>query len=367
VVWAGGVRVSPLVENLKVEKTDHGLIVVKPTLQLPSHANIFAIGDIASLMTLLLPLRERRNSPYRKPACSRETSKHFLSGEELETKHFEELGEAVSLGTERAAVLVGGKTFAGPLARQARFALYTSRLPTWHHRLRVGASWFFEGTAPRPLCRWEFKGDCGGADSDKPCSNTGASNNHCGVCCLSHLLLAGNQKFELSRRCEQFSRNRESYRLCVGNCFAAFNSLHGFAWSDGVRNAKPWCGPARGFRVVSPSSPESTQSTKDSILSGSFVGTLHLIIRGRVKPEQLQDTFTAARSEGRTHDAIDIMAPAGTPSWRERRRIVRLFQSDRGGTTIYQLSPDKKLVFYYAHLQRYADGLVTGKFARQVK
>ncbi len=75
----------------------------------------------------------------------------LLAGEKLQTKHFEELGEAVSLGTERAAVLAGGKAFGGALARQARFALYTSRLPTWHHRLRVGASWFFEGTAPRPL------------------------------------------------------------------------------------------------------------------------------------------------------------------------------------------------------------------------
>jgi len=114
-------------------------------------------------------------------------------------------------------------------------------------------------------------------------------------------------------------------------------------------------------------SPESTQSTKGSILSNNFVGTLKLIIPVTgVRPEQLQDTFTEARSEGRVHDAIDIMAPAGTPVVAASDgEIVRLFQSDRGGTTIYQLSPDKKLVFYYAHLQRYADGLVAGKFARQ--
>jgi murein DD-endopeptidase MepM/ murein hydrolase activator NlpD len=114
-------------------------------------------------------------------------------------------------------------------------------------------------------------------------------------------------------------------------------------------------------------SPESTQSAKDSILSGSFVGRLKLIIPvAGVRPEQLQDTFTEARSEGRAHDAIDIMAPAGTPVLAANDgEIVRLFQSERGGTTIYQLSPDKKLVFYYAHLQRYADGLVAGKFARQ--
>jgi murein DD-endopeptidase MepM/ murein hydrolase activator NlpD len=121
-----------------------------------------------------------------------------------------------------------------------------------------------------------------------------------------------------------------------------------------------------GSDVVSPS-PESAQPTKDSLFSNSFVGTLKLIIPVvGVKPEQLQDTFTDARSQGRAHDAIDIMAPAGTPVVAASDgEIVRLFQSERGGTTIYQLSPDKKLVFYYAHLQRYGDGLVVGKFARQ--
>lgn len=117
----------------------------------------------------------------------------------------------------------------------------------------------------------------------------------------------------------------------------------------------------------SASPPENFQSPKESFSSGSFVGTLKLIIPvAGVRSEQLQDTFTAARGEGRAHDAIDIMAPAGTPVLAANDgEIVKLFQSDRGGTTIYQLSPDKKLVFYYAHLQRYADGLVVGKFARQ--
>jgi murein DD-endopeptidase MepM/ murein hydrolase activator NlpD len=66
------------------------------------------------------------------------------------------------------------------------------------------------------------------------------------------------------------------------------------------------------------------------------------------------------------HDAIDIPAPAGTPVVAVADgQITKLFQSERGGTTIYQLSVDKKLVFYYAHLQRYADGLTEGKPVRQ--
>jgi len=99
----------------------------------------------------------------------------------------------------------------------------------------------------------------------------------------------------------------------------------------------------------------------------SFVGTLRLIIPvSGVKPDQLLDTFADARSEGRVHDAIDIPAPAGTPVLAAADgEIIKLFQSERGGTTIYQLSNDRKLVFYYAHLQRYADGLAPGKFVKQ--
>jgi murein DD-endopeptidase MepM/ murein hydrolase activator NlpD len=85
-----------------------------------------------------------------------------------------------------------------------------------------------------------------------------------------------------------------------------------------------------------------------------------------VRPEQLIDTFTQSRSEGRTHDAIDIMAPAETPVLAAADgQIQKLSQSERGGTTLYQLSADQKLIFYYAHLARYADGLSEGKQVRQ--
>jgi murein DD-endopeptidase MepM/ murein hydrolase activator NlpD len=85
-----------------------------------------------------------------------------------------------------------------------------------------------------------------------------------------------------------------------------------------------------------------------------------------VSPDQLTDTFTDSRSEGRTHDAIDIPAPAGTPVIAAADgEVIRLFQSERGGTTIYQLTANKRLVLYYGHLQRYAEGLVEGRFARQ--
>ena len=132
-------------------KDRRGLIVVEPTLQVRGHENVFALGDIAFYKDVVPTLAGTAQLAFQQAGLLASNVRRFIEGRELKSKHFVELGEAVSLGTERAAVLTAGKVISGPLARQARFALYTQRLPTWHHRLRVGASWFFEGTAPRPL------------------------------------------------------------------------------------------------------------------------------------------------------------------------------------------------------------------------
>jgi NADH dehydrogenase len=151
VVWLGGVRMNPLIEHLDVEKNKRGLLAIRPTFQLTQHDNVFALGDIAYYADAAPTLHGTAQLAFQEAGVVGHNIKALLDGKQLRTKHFEELGEALSLGTERAAVLAGGKAFGGALARQARFALYTSRLPTWQHRLRVGASWFFEGTTPRPL------------------------------------------------------------------------------------------------------------------------------------------------------------------------------------------------------------------------
>ncbi len=151
VVWVAGVRVNPLIEQLKVEKDRRGLLMVEPTLQVRGYENVFALGDIALYDDVVPTLQGTAQLAFQQAGLLSHNVKAFLTGGHLRSKHFEELGEALSLGTEHGAVLVGGKVLGGAVARQARFALYTQRLPTWHHRLRVGASWFFEGTKARPL------------------------------------------------------------------------------------------------------------------------------------------------------------------------------------------------------------------------
>ena len=115
--------------------------------------------------------------------------------------------------------------------------------------------------------------------------------------------------------------------------------------------------------IGTPLPPDPTPTPETT----NFVGRMNLIIPvAGVRPDQLIDTFDDARSEGRVHDAIDIMAAAETPVIAAADgKILKLFHSERGGTTIYQLSGNQELVFYYAHLSRYADGLVEGNLVKQ--
>jgi NADH:ubiquinone reductase (non-electrogenic) len=151
VVWTAGVRVNPLVERLDVEKTKSGHIVVAPTLQLRGRPEVFALGDIAHFPSVVPTLAGTAQLALQEARHVARGIQELIDGSVPSAGHFEELGEAMSLGTDDAAVLVEGRVVSGKLARQARFALYTTRLPTWHHRLRVGAAWFFGGKSPRPL------------------------------------------------------------------------------------------------------------------------------------------------------------------------------------------------------------------------
>ncbi len=85
------------------------------------------------------------------------------------------------------------------------------------------------------------------------------------------------------------------------------------------------------------------------------------IVRG-----QLRDSFVQRRSGGRTHHAIDIMAPRNTPILAiEDGTIVKLTNNRLGGITLYQLDPSGTYAYYYAHLERYAPGLAAGQQVRR--
>ena len=134
-------------------------------------------------------------------------------------------------------------------------------------------------------------------------------------------------------------------------------------------DAQPEVGSAAA--VAAPRSPDAV-ATGGSTDGNSNV--VQLLERRRlevpvdgVSRSQLRDTFDEKRAGGlRKHEALDITAARGTPVRAvEDSRVAKLFTSVAGGLTIYLFDPGEMFSYYYAHLDRYADGLHEGQRLRQ--
>ena len=106
----------------------------------------------------------------------------------------------------------------------------------------------------------------------------------------------------------------------------------------------------------------ATQRTVVAMSSSSLPKPDYIVIPvAGVQARQLSDSFNEVHS-GQRHEAIDIMAPRGTPVVAvEDGKVAKLFTSKPGGTTIYQFDPTEKFAYYYAHLDKYAQGIAEGK------
>lgn len=111
-------------------------------------------------------------------------------------------------------------------------------------------------------------------------------------------------------------------------------------------------------RYVATRVPELQLGTADTIRAIAELRKKKLLlpIEG-VDPEKLRGSFYEGRSTGR-HHAVDIFAPRNTPVHAcDNGKVLRLFHSQYGGTTVYQSDPSGQFIYYYAHLEKYAAGL----------
>lgn len=116
------------------------------------------------------------------------------------------------------------------------------------------------------------------------------------------------------------------------------------------------------------SEAQSVKTTPDTVLSAAEKQTALADLRKKnlsmpldgVDVQRLKGSFDEDRG-GRPHHAVDILAERNTPVKAvEDGILARIFESEAGGHTIYETDPSNKYVYYYAHLEKYADGLKNG-------
>ena len=84
-----------------------------------------------------------------------------------------------------------------------------------------------------------------------------------------------------------------------------------------------------------------------------------------ISRNQLRDTWGSARSHGRSHEGIDIMAERGTKVYSATEGLVAdLRNNNLGGKVIWILGPSGSW-HYYAHLDGHKRGLNVGDYVHK--
>lgn len=166
VIWAAGVRASPLVGTLGAELGPGGRVKVLSDCSVPGHPNAFVIGDAAYLVDSATgqqvpgvsqgALQMGRyvakviSAELRASARTWRSAKAAVHGGESEARklratgfHYKDYGAMATVGKSRAVVEIGRLRFGGLLAWLAWMALHITVLIGFRNRLAVLSSWVY--------------------------------------------------------------------------------------------------------------------------------------------------------------------------------------------------------------------------------
>jgi NADH dehydrogenase len=144
IVLAAGIVPNPVVAELPVERDRRGHIVVAGTMRCPSHPEVWALGDCASI-----PGPDGKPYPNLAQHALREARvlarniAGVLDGRPPQPFVYNTLGMMGSLGHSKAFGQLLGVRVRGILAWFVRRSYYLLQMPGWRRRLRIMIDWFF--------------------------------------------------------------------------------------------------------------------------------------------------------------------------------------------------------------------------------
>ena len=146
VVWAAGVRASPLGECLKKSAgaplDRMGRVIVEPDLSVPGHPEIFVIGDLANFAHQGgAPLPGVAPVAMQQGRYVARTIEGDLAGRSRQPFVYRDKGQLATIGRSRAIVEIGRLRFAGLFAWLLWIAVHIYYLTGFKNRLLVVIQW----------------------------------------------------------------------------------------------------------------------------------------------------------------------------------------------------------------------------------
>ncbi len=157
VIWAAGVRASPLNATLGVAPGRQGRIPVEPTLQVPGHPEVFIIGDAAYQEQNGEPLPMVAPVAIQMGQFVARNIKRQVRGQPLEPFRYRDQGTLATIGRNAAVANVYGIKATGFVAWVMWLGIHIIQLIGFRNKLFVLINWawdyFFYERAARLITR----------------------------------------------------------------------------------------------------------------------------------------------------------------------------------------------------------------------
>lgn len=135
ILWTGGTQSRRWIKELPCQHNQQGKILTYPTLQLLNYPEVFAIGDVASIVDSNIP--NTAQAAYQASSCLAYNLLAVIRGKKLRRFRYLHLGDMLTLGKKAAVISSFGINLEGKLADKLRRLIYVFRMPTWGHRFQV--------------------------------------------------------------------------------------------------------------------------------------------------------------------------------------------------------------------------------------
>jgi len=149
-VWAAGVKASPLTSALTVPLHRSGRVIVEPTLEVTGHPDVYAIGDAAYLETPAGPVPMLAPPAMQMGACAARNVMRRIAGEPLEAFAYEDPGTMATIGRSAAVVALGRFQFRGLFAWLVWLFVHLMQLVGFRNKLVVLVDWAWQYLFYRP-------------------------------------------------------------------------------------------------------------------------------------------------------------------------------------------------------------------------
>ena len=141
VIWAAGVRPSPLLDTLGVGRDACGRVLVEPDLSISGHPEVFAIGDVANVKQDGAPLPGLSPVAMQEGRAAARAITRTLANEPRTPFRYFDKGTMATIGRSRAVADVRGLRLSGSLAWMAWVVVHIWYLIGFRNRLVVMMNW----------------------------------------------------------------------------------------------------------------------------------------------------------------------------------------------------------------------------------